>query len=511
MERLDPGPMKLLILLVAAMGCGRSNNRDGAMVGGQSGYAGVTSVGQSSSGGNQQSSSSGSGGVDAGTTSFGGAGGVETSGVGGNSIAGGATILGSGGTAGVTAGGTTSAGSGGTIGAGGAATSLATGGGTTGGTVGLGGSGGSGGAARGGSGGTTGGTVGLGGSGGSGGTARGGSGGTTGGSVGLGGSGGSGGTARGGNGGSADAGGTAAGGRGGMGGSIVAPPGDAGTALSDYCSGDRNKLTYLGQDLSPPATNCPSWIAMDCCEGFGVNLHTLAQLGFDLDLDITVQVGNVPPGQYSIGLGTSSFRNVTIRKYGAISTMSPPVPMVGTLTTSGSFYGPAAWDVGLCLETSDASTRVYIPHVTMIPFSMRSRFQIFRLADQSITPTQAQAKSLDSLVLAPSPLLDLGEVYYVEQSTDNIGTSYGSVIISSLSSGVPLSGSPFVVKVDGVPIYLGTFFRLVSSMMPVGPVIIVDNITNDLVPISAPKQAGNDPRFDPRIVAALSETGKLVP
>jgi hypothetical protein len=74
-----------------------------------------------------------------------------------------------------------------------------------------------------------------------------------------------------------------------------------------------------------------------------------------------------------------------------------------------------------------------------------------------------------------------------------------------------LSGSPFVVKVDGVPIYLGTFFRLVSSMMPVGPVIIVDNITNDLVPISAPKQAGNDPRFDPRIVAALSETGKLVP
>jgi hypothetical protein len=499
MERRDPGPspgtascMKLLILLVAAIGCGRSNNRDGAMVGGQSGHGGVTSVGQSSSGGNQQSSSSGSGGVDAGTTSFGGAGGAPTSGVGGNSIAGGATILGSGGTAGVTAGGTTSVGSGGTVGAGGAATSLATGGGTTGGTVGLGGSGGSGGAARGGSGGTPGGTVGLGGSGGSGGTARGGSGGSAG----------------------AGSGGTASGGRGGTGGSIVVPPGDAGTALSDYCSGDRNKLTYLGQDLSPPATNCPSWIAMDCCDGFGVNLHTLAQLGFDLDLDITVQVGNVPPGQYSIGLGSSSFRSVTIRKYGAISTMSALVPMVGTLTTSGSFYGPAAWDVGLCLETSDASTRVYLPRVTMIPFSMRSRFKIFRLADQSITPMQAQAKSLDSLVLADVPLLDLGAIYYVEQSTGNIGTPYGSTIGADLRgppSSVPLSGSPFVVQVDGVPIYLGTFFLGVSSMMPVGPVIMVDNITNNLVPISAPKQAGNDPRFDPRIVAALSETGKLVP
>jgi hypothetical protein len=85
------------------------------------------------------------------------------------------------------------------------------------------------------------------------------------------------------------------------------------------------------------------------------------------------------------------------------------------------------------------------------------------------------------------------------------------LVLNSLSSGVPLSGSPFVVKVDDVPIYLGTFFRLVSSMTPVGPVIMVDNITNDLVPILAPMQAGNDPRFDPRIVAALSETGKLVP
>jgi hypothetical protein len=68
-----------------------------------------------------------------------------------------------------------------------------------------------------------------------------------------------------------------------------------------------------------------------------------------------------------------------------------------------------------------------------------------------------------------------------------------------------------VVKVDDVPIYLGTFFRLVSSMIPVGPVIVVDDITDDLVPISAPKQAGNDPRFDPSIVQVLTDTGKLVP
>jgi hypothetical protein len=144
----------------------------------------------------------------------------------------------------------------------------------------------------------------------------------------------------------------------------------------------------------------------------------------------------------------------------------------------------------------------------MMPYVLHSRFQIFRLADQSITPTQAQAQSLDSLVLAATPLLDLWPIYYLEQSTGNIGTPSAATIANTL---VPLSGSPFVVKVDGVPIYMGTFFRLVSSMMPVGPVIVVDDITNDIVPISAAKTGSNDPRFDPLIVQVLTETGKLVP
>ena len=177
--------------------------------------------------------------------------------------------------------------------------------------------------------------------------------------------------------------------------------------------------------------------------------------------------------------------------------------------------------MGLCLESDSASSpsagiRLYVPHVTMIPNSLRSRFQIFRLADQSITPEQAQAQSLNSLALAlaATPLLDLGSIYYVEQSTGNIGTPNAYTIGNSLRnppSVVPLAGLPFVVMVNDVPIYLGTFFRLVSSMIPVGPVIVVDDITDDLVPISAPKQAGNDPRFDPSIVQVLTDTGKLVP
>jgi hypothetical protein len=261
---------------------------------------------------------------------------------------------------------------------------------------------------------------------------------------------------------------------------------------------------------------------MDCCKGLGVNLHTLAQLGFDLDLDI-VQAGNTPPGQYPVGptvdFASSPFRSVGLRKYGVPSTTTPPLVLVGTLTISGTPSSVTAQGMGLCLETDSASSpsaviRLYVPHVTMIPNSLRSRFQIFRLADQSITPEQAQAQSLNSLALAATPLLNLGSIYYVEQSTGNIGTPNASTIGNSLRnppSVVPLAGLPFVVKVDDVPIYLGTFFRLVSSMIPVGPVIVVDDITDDLVPISAPKQAGNDPRFDPSIVQVLTDTGKLVP
>jgi hypothetical protein len=487
--------MKLLVLLVAAAGCSsKSAKGDGAVIAGQSGQAGVTTATQSASGGDQGSSSLGD--VDAGTTSSGGAGGVQASGVGGNSAtgSGGATAIGSGGTIGGATGGTSSAGSGGTVGLGGAGgmISLTTGGGSTGGTVGVGGStgGGSGGTPRSGSGGTTGG--------GSGSTAGGGA---AGGGIG----------------------GTAGPGSGGIGGSSVVTGGDAGAASSDYCSGDQNKLSYLGQDLSPAATNFPSAVAMDCCDGLGVNLHTLAQLGFDLDLDITFQAINITPGQYPVGptvdFAGTPFRSVTIRKYGVASTTEPPRPMSGTVTTLGIPSGVTARDMGFCLNTPSASSpssviSLYLPHVTMIPNSLRGRFQIFRLADQSITPEQAQAQDLNSLALAATPLLDLGSIYYVEQSTGNIGTPNASTIGNSLrnpTSVVPLAGLPFVVVVDDVPIYLGTFFRLVSSMIPVGPVIIVDNITDDIVPISAPKQAGNDPRFDPSIVQVLTDTGKLVP
>jgi len=501
MKRQDVGSFlfrlscrSFLVLLAVAGGCGsRSRPLDGSAVAGQSGHAGVTTAAQSASGGSQTLSSSVTGGGGDTTTPSGGASGVQSSGAGGTTTAsGGASISASGGTSVVTAGGANAAASGGNaagsveLGGSGGGLSLATGGTTTGGTGGFGGTA-------------------------SGGTARGGSGGMGGAA--------SGGTTHSGSGGMAGSGpgGTAAGGSVGTGGSHIVVTGDGGAGLSDYCIGDSNKLSYLGQDLSPAATNFPSGVALDCCEGLGVNLHTLAQLGFDLDLDITYQVVSIPPGQYAIGSGVGPFRSVSLRHYGPISATSPTFPMSGAVTTSGGPNGATAWDMGLCLETDSASSpsagiRLYVPRVTMMPYVLHSRFQIFRLADQSITPTQAQAQSLDSLALAATPLLDLWPIYYVEQSTGNIGTPSAATIASTLSgSSVPLSGSPFVVRVDGVPIYLGTFFRLVSSMMPMGPVIVVDDITNDIVPISAPKTGSNDPRFDPLIVQVLTETGKLVP
>jgi hypothetical protein len=58
---------------------------------------------------------------------------------------------------------------------------------------------------------------------------------------------------------------------------------------------------------------------------------------------------------------------------------------------------------------------------------------------------------------------------------------------------------------------LGTFFRGISAVMPVGPMIQIDKITDDRVIIAAPMNAASDSRFDARIIQVLSESGKLVP
>jgi hypothetical protein len=259
-------------------------------------------------------------------------------------------------------------------------------------------------------------------------------------------------------------------------------------------------------------------VALNCCNGFGVGLHTRDQLGYDLALEVvhTLNATGLAPGELIVGTGM--LRSVTMSWMGAGATTAQS-GMSGSMGLLGNAYGAVAWEVGFCLVANPlsevfAGTRIYVPRATVMPYAWTKRLQIFQLADLTISPTQAQSIGLGSLVLAESPWLDLRTIAYVKQSTGtfiiNLSYEYGSSLRSQLDS-VTSRDRPFVVKADDVPIYLGTFFRGISAVMPVGPMIQIDKITDDRVIIAAPMNAASDSRFDARIIQVLSESGKLVP
>ena len=77
-------------------------------------------------------------------------------------------------------------------------------------------------------------------------------------------------------------------------------------------------------------------------------------------------------------------------------------------------------------------------------------------------------------------------------------------------------GLPIVAVADGVRIYLGGYFAASSSVGVAYPTIYSPAIATDMsgITIRAPYSGStppNDPRFDPRIVKVLTETGRFVP
>ena len=311
---------------------------------------------------------------------------------------------------------------------------------------------------------------------------------------------------------------TGLGGSAGTAGSLVGAAGVADAGLAEFCVGDATKVDFQGQNLAPPTFNYDPMVALNCCNGFGVGLHTRDQLGYDLALEVvhTLNATGLAPGELIVGTGM--LRSVTMSWMGAGATTAQS-GMSGSMGLLGNAYGAVAWEVGFCLVANPlsevfAGTRIYVPRATVMPYAWTKRLQIFQLADLTISPTQAQSIGLGSLVLAESPWLDLRTIAYVKQSTGtfiiNLSYEYGSSLRSQLDS-VTSRDRPFVVKADDVPIYLGTFFRGISAVMPVGPMIQIDKITDDRVIIAAPMNAASDSRFDARIIQVLSESGKLVP
>jgi hypothetical protein len=289
---------------------------------------------------------------------------------------------------------------------------------------------------------------------------------------------------------------------------------DGGIVASGFCQGADSKITYKGQTIAASATSYQSSLVFDCCSAHGINLHTSASVGFDFQVEIISPV-NLTPGDFTVGPGAYPWR--------APVRISGEMPEASANNSSGQvriISSPAAskaWELGLCLEVVDAAsallgTRIYIPTATVMPSGWNNRLQIYLLQDQTLRSIML-GSSLDSLVLAPQALLDLGRIAYVEQSTTRIGLNPGQKIGDALVTEIgPPFDSPFVMVADGVRIYRGAFIGGPYSGIPSGPYLYAEDIKADGFVIKPrPPSYGADPRNDERIIQVLKEAGKLVP
>lgn len=467
-------------VLALVAGCGGKTNDEGSAIG-----------------------SGGSGGGLVGTTTWPSAGGSVTA-SGGNGAVGGFSALTSGGT--VNAGG--AAASGGSVGVGG-------------GTGGLGGKNGLGGAlptggkpAIGGAP-ATGGKSAVGGEASTGGKSGVGGVSSTGGKVTVGGGVGTGGVGTGGVGtGGVAAGGVAAGGVGTAGASSAGAAGVAGTLLAAFCQGDKSKVLFQGkQEVLAPATSYQSSLVMDCCMSYGVNLHTRSTLGFDIAIETIWSAGGITAPSV-ITLGASTPR-VSAEVRSSTDPSSPHgVPAEGT----ASVFGMNPFEVGLCLSLYKTAalfygTFIYVPKISLWAYQNRARFQIFLLNDSSITQRQAIEQGLGAVELTTYPVLDLSRIAYVSSSSNEIGFNPGKKIgdlVRGAVTGSIIQGVPFVIVADGERITLGTFTSSASSIGYGLPTIFVENIETDWLTFETVGGSSN-PLTDPRVVAALTATGTLIP
>jgi hypothetical protein len=103
-------------------------------------------------------------------------------------------------------------------------------------------------------------------------------------------------------------------------------------------------------------------------------------------------------------------------------------------------------------------------------------------------------------------------VWYDKNSYEIKLTDEGAEEIKALK--VPVTGSPFVIKIDGKEIYEGSFWVSFSSLSYSGIVIDTLLIQNNTISIDQgyPSSAffeGVDPRNDPRIIDNFQKLGKL--
>ena len=130
---------------------------------------------------------------------------------------------------------------------------------------------------------------------------------------------------------------------------------------------------------------------------------------------------------------------------------------------------------------------------------------------------QFQAADLNDLELMDQPVITLADIISYTQATHAIELNQDAYqrIQDLFLLPVDVDGMPFVVSVDGEPVYGGAFWTLASSLIFEG-VTIMDPLASDSniirLELGYPTTefaSGIDPRSDARIMAALEAAGKL--
>jgi hypothetical protein len=149
--------------------------------------------------------------------------------------------------------------------------------------------------------------------------------------------------------------------------------------------------------------------------------------------------------------------------------------------------------------------------------SQQHTFAIYLLARPIDTRTLAQDQGQwKQLSLASVPVISDADI--ISYDFSNHAMRLGPGAINRLPK-PPVTGTPFVIVVNGERIYQGAFYTSLSSISYTEPVIVVDNPEPtrprqvDVLTIDrgypAKMARGEDRRSDERIRTALSKLGKL--
>ena len=150
----------------------------------------------------------------------------------------------------------------------------------------------------------------------------------------------------------------------------------------------------------------------------------------------------------------------------------------------------------------------------------------FPVTDDDVTATDVvagselgrvvSASALDELPLQASPIISQDDILTYDGDS-HVFTLAPAAMERLAGWALPIAGSPFVVTVDGRPIYAGAFWTPLSSLSFDGVVLLTgpdgspfgDDFRIELGYPGPDFFNGEDPRGDPRILAALDAGGKL--